>query len=137
MRLGREKTTDITDKDKAASLRGGLPDMKETIDIGREGVEGLPNQWPDSFDDDGKVFKQEVYEFWTRCKELHVQVMKCIGVGLGYDINYFDKYTEKGDNTLRMLHYPSVSTNAFDRAERAGAHCDVSGVVFCTCVVAC
>ena len=126
MRLGREKTTDITDKDKAATLRGGLPDMKETIDIGREGVEGLPNQWPDSFDEEGKIFKRDMYEFWMQCKKLHVQVMKCVGMGLGYDVSYFDHYTDKGDNTLRLLHYPSVPKNAFDKAERAGAHCDVS-----------
>lgn len=134
MRLGREKTTDLTDKEKAATLRGGLPDMKETIDIGREAVEGLPNQWPDSFDDDGKAFKQDIYQFWLRCKELHVQVMRCIALGMGYNIDYFDTYTEKGDNTLRLLHYPSVPKSAFDHAERAGAHCDVSMLLKTTMV---
>jgi isopenicillin N synthase-like dioxygenase len=131
MRLGREKTTTLTNHVEASALRDGKPDMKETMDFGRENVEGLPNQWPeDKFDNEGKGFKRDLYELWTACKALHVEVMRCIGMAMGYDAHFFDEYTAVGDNTLRLLHYPSVKPEAFKTAERSGAHTDFGTISF-------
>ena len=56
-----------------------------------------------------------------------MQVMRCIAVGLGIEEKWFDEFTDRGDNTLRLLHYPPVDKATFDKNEkqvRAGAHTD-------------
>lgn len=124
---GREKTTDSTDPAEIEKIRATAgPDLKESFEIGREGEEGLPNHWPD-FDEDGKTFKQRMLEFHDAGKNLHKLVMRAIAVGLGIEETYFDGYCQKGDNTLRLLHYPAVNSEVFQKNKltvRAGAHTD-------------
>jgi isopenicillin N synthase-like dioxygenase len=53
--------------------------------------------------------------------------MQAIAVGLGIDEHWFDKFCNAGDNTLRLLHYPGVSSKVFaenKNSVRAGAHTD-------------
>lgn len=124
---GREKTTDSTDPAEIEKIRATAgPDLKESFEIGREGEEGLPNHWPDH-DEDGKIFKQRMLEFHDDCKNLHMLVMRAIAVGLGIEETFFDEYCQAGDNTLRLLHYPSVNSEVFQENKltvRAGAHTD-------------
>lgn len=115
-------------------------DLKESFEIGREGVdqEGCENLWPDRFDEEGKeeegegkVFKREMLEFFELVKQLHVQIMRAIAVGLGIDEYWFDGYTDAGDNTLRLLHYPEVDAEVFRKNRntvRAGAHTDYGSI---------
>lgn len=115
-------------------------DLKESFEIGREGVdqEGCENLWPDRFDGEGKeeegegkVFKREMLEFFEVVKQLHVQIMRAIAVGLGIDEYWFDGYTDAGDNTLRLLHYPEVDAEVFRKNRntvRAGAHTDYGSI---------
>ncbi|THY93316.1 Clavaminate synthase-like protein [Aureobasidium pullulans] len=132
VRQGREKTTDVVDPseiEKQRALEGA--DLKESLEIGREGVAGLENQWPDRFDEDGKVFREKMLSFFEVCKDLHVQVMQAIAVGLGIDEHWFDKFCNAGDNTLRLLHYPTVSSKVFaenKNSVRAGAHTDYGSI---------
>ena len=126
---GREKVTQLTEKDDVEALRQAVPDLKESLEIGREGQENCPNMWvPEDMDGGwGGKFKTEMLEFFQQCKELHVQVMRSIAVGLGIDETWFDGYTNGGDNTLRLLHYPPVKKEVFDKNPnqvRAGEHSD-------------
>ncbi|KAK1057751.1 hypothetical protein LTR12_012854 [Friedmanniomyces endolithicus] len=129
---GREKTTDLTDAaDIEAKRAEEGADLKESMEIGREGEPDHPNQWPDQFDEDGKVFKKQMLAFHDTCKELHVKVMSAIAVGLGIDEHYFDSFCDGGDNTLRLLHYPEVRHEVFVKNEnqvRAGAHTDYGSI---------
>ena len=55
--------------------------------------------------------------------------MRAIAVGLGIEEGWFDGFTDVGDNTLRLLHYPGVSKSVFRRKDgleqvRAGEHSD-------------
>lgn len=122
---GREKVTDETDAHEIELLRAAEgEDLKESLEIGREGEEGHPNHWPKV---DGEQFKTRMLDFFDRCKDLHVQVMRAIAVGLGIDERWFDEYCDVGDNTLRLLHYPPVKASVFkenERKVRAGAHTD-------------
>lgn len=124
---GREKTTDSTDPAEIEKIRATAgPDLKESFEIGREGEKDLPNHWPD-YDEEGKQFKQKMLEFHDAGKNLHMQVMRAIAVGLGIEEKFFDEYCEIGDNTLRLLHYPSVNSEVFQKNKltvRAGAHTD-------------
>lgn len=104
-------------------------DLKESIEIGREDEPGLPNHWPT--DDEGLVFKQQMIKFFDLCKNLHVEIMRAIAVGLGIDEHWFDAYCDGGDNTLRLLHYPEVRAEVFKKNEnqvRAGAHTDYGSI---------
>ncbi|KAL1304392.1 hypothetical protein AAFC00_003392 [Neodothiora populina] len=133
VRQGREKTTDLTDPaeiERVRALEGA--DIKESLEIGREGLSnGLENKWPDVYDDEGKVFKKIMLEFFEQCKDLHVEVMRAIAVGLGIDEKWFDSFCDGGDNTLRLLHYPEVDANVFKEkpnSVRAGAHTDYGSI---------
>ena len=113
-------------------LREGTPDLKESIEIGREGDADHPNRWPD-FDGDeaGAEFKKVMQEFHNKCKDLHCLVMRAIALGMGLGEHFFDGYTGKGDNNLRLLHYPGVSKRVFEQSTqqmRAGEHSDYGSI---------
>ncbi|KAK7753447.1 hypothetical protein SLS62_004522 [Diatrype stigma] len=131
---GREKTTSLTDAEAVARLRAAAPDLKESVEIGREGDPDHPNIWPPE-DGEGELreigFKSTMLDFHDRCKQLHVEVMRAIAVGLGIDEQWFDAYTDEGDNTLRLLHYPEVPKDVFQANPgqvRAGAHSDFGSI---------
>ncbi|KKY18900.1 putative 2og-fe oxygenase family [Phaeomoniella chlamydospora] len=129
--FGREKVTQSADPEEIARLRATNPDYKETMEIGREGVEGMPNQWPEKFDEEGKEFTKIMKAFHLTCKDLHIQVMRAIALGMGFSETFFDEYTDIGDNTLRLLHYPPVLKSVFKNnpnAVRAGAHSDYGSI---------
>ncbi|TKX19369.1 hypothetical protein C1H76_8555 [Elsinoe australis] len=128
---GQEKTTDATDPEEIKRIRemeGN--DLKETMEIGREGEPGQPNQWPVG-GEEAEEFKRWMLRFHDTCKGLHVEVMRAIAVGLGIEETWFDEYTDIGDNTLRLLHYPEVKSEVFKRNKsqvRAGAHTDYGSI---------
>ncbi|KAF4550616.1 Non-heme dioxygenase in morphine synthesis N-terminal-containing protein 1 [Elsinoe fawcettii] len=125
---GQEKVTDATDPEEIKRIREQEgEDLKETMEIGREGEEGLPNQWPEG-DEEWKAW---MLGFFQECKGLHVEVMRAIAVGLGIDEGWFDGYCDGGDNTLRLLHYPAVKSEVFKKNTnqvRAGAHTDYGSI---------
>ena len=90
----------------------------------------MPNQWPDRFgDEEGKKFTEVMKSFFLTCKELHVQIMRAIALGMGYNETFFDEYTKEGDNTLRLLHYPPVLKSVVKAGQvRAGAHSDYGSI---------
>jgi isopenicillin N synthase-like dioxygenase len=131
---GREKVTQETDVTKVEALRGAVPDIKESFEIGREGEPDHPNQWPledRSGHEDLAGFKTVMLDFFDQCKALHVEVMRAIAVGMAIDESYFDDFVDVGDNTLRLLHYPSVDKKVFQinpGQVRAGEHSDYGSI---------
>lgn len=125
---GREKVTDLMDAAEIEAKREEEgADLKESFEIGREGEADFPNQWPDGFDEEGKQFKKQMLRFFEQCNALHRDLMRSIAVGLGIDEHWFDSFTDGGDNTLRLLHYPAVDSEVFKKSKntvRAGAHTD-------------
>jgi isopenicillin N synthase-like dioxygenase len=128
---GREKVTQSSDPDEIAKLRASNPDLKETMEIGRDGVPGQQNQWPDKFDAQGEEFTKTMRVFFDMCKDLHIEVMRAIALGMGLDVHFFDSFTDRGDNTLRLLHYPPVPKSVFRNNPgqvRAGEHSDYGSI---------
>jgi isopenicillin N synthase-like dioxygenase len=132
---GREKVS-MADVEDVNALREANPDLKESLEIGRDdepefpnmwpAQDGAPNQWPTEF-------RTEMKEFFAKCKEFHMLVMRSIAVGLGIEETWFDGFTNAGDNTLRLLHYPAVKREVFEKnvgQVRAGEHTDY-GMVSC------
>ncbi|KAK7940946.1 thymine dioxygenase [Apiospora aurea] len=127
---GREKTTQLTDINDVKKLREGNPDIKESLEIGREGEPDLPNHWPE---ETGELvdFKSIMLDFHDKCKEMHTEVMRAIAVAMDLDEKFFDGFTDVGDNTLRLLHYPEVRKDVFKinpGQVRAGAHSDYGSI---------
>ena len=111
--------------------KASIPDLKESFEIGPDGVEGFPNQWPDRFDEEGMVFRHTMMKFFDECKEMHRLVMSAIAMGMGLEESYFDNFVSNGDNNLRLLHYPPVKKEVFERNKgqvRAGAHSDYGSI---------
>lgn len=110
--------------------------MKESLDIGREGVEGMPNRWPDETEAGAAAglagFRETMLDFFERCRELHRVVMRGIALGMGLPADFFNPFVADGDNTLRLLHYPPVPPGAFrgGKCMRAGAHTDFGSLTF-------
>ena len=103
--------------------------MKESMEIGRENEEGLPNQWPDNIDEEGKEFTKTMKKFFLECKDIHKIIMSSIALGLGLRETYFDEFVRTGDNTLRLLHYPPTSRELFrEGAIRASPHTDYGSI---------
>lgn len=128
--MGREKTTQLTDKHAVDALRAAVPDIKESLEIGRDGVAGMPNPWPD-YDEPGRAFKQGMLHFFETCKSLHMEVMRAVALGLGIEETWFDAFTDGGDNTLRLLHYPATPKSVFRSNKeqvRAGSHSDYGSI---------
>ncbi|KAL8761065.1 MAG: hypothetical protein Q9184_002771 [Pyrenodesmia sp. 2 TL-2023] len=127
--LGKEKTSLGLSKEEVDAERVGHgPDQKESFEIGREDEEGYPNRWPPR-GDGGEEFRAVMLEFWARCKELHAVVMRGIALGMGLEEGFFERFVRRGDNTLRLLHYPGVGAEAFAGGRvRAGLHSDYGSV---------
>ncbi|KAL1966832.1 hypothetical protein VTN77DRAFT_3797 [Rasamsonia byssochlamydoides] len=128
---GREKVTQATDIASIAALRNANPDLKESMEIGRDGVDDLPNRWPDHLDEEGKDFKRVMQNFFHLGQDLHMKVMRAIALGMGLPETFFDEFTNSGDNTLRLLHYPPVSKDVFRKNPgqvRAGEHSDYGSI---------
>ncbi|KAF2155435.1 Clavaminate synthase-like protein [Myriangium duriaei CBS 260.36] len=125
---GEEKLNNVTDPSQVIDAREyGGEDIKETLEIGREGVPGEPNKWPAGDDD----FKECMVGFFSQCRGLHVELMRAIAIGFGIAENWFDDFVDAGDNVLRLLHYPEVNSNVFrsnGMQVRAGAHCDYGSI---------
>jgi isopenicillin N synthase-like dioxygenase len=121
---GREKVSQLVDINDVKKVREALPDLKESLEIGREDEPGHPNRW---LEETGDLvgFRKDTLGFFEQCRQLHVEVMKAIAVGMGLDDEFFNPFVDVGDNTLRLLHYPSVQSDVFKMnpgTVRAGAH---------------
>lgn len=130
MSHGREKVSSLTSKEDVEALKKCVPDLKESFEIGREGAEAWPNNWP-SGGSEADEFRTTMLDFFELCKELHVNVMRAIAFGMGLNENWFDGFTDGGDNTLRLLHYPEVSREVFRKNKlqvRAGEHTDYGSI---------
>lgn len=128
---GREKASHSHDRDVVARERAGNPDLKESFEIGREGVAGCPNRWPDGLDAEGARFRVLMQGFFLECKRMHRLIMMAIALGMGLEEDFFDEFVGVGDNNLRLLHYPAVAKAVFRRNRgqvRAGAHTDYGSV---------
>lgn len=113
--------------------------MKESFEIGREGDDKFENVWPRDSNYKlgggdggwGDQFRVTMMEFFDCCRELHRVVMRAIALGMGLEESFFEGYLRRGDNNLRLLHYPPVAKDAFKTGrERAGAHTDYGSVTF-------
>ncbi|TWU73695.1 hypothetical protein ED733_004844 [Metarhizium rileyi] len=127
---GREKVSQLGDLAEVDKIRSAIPDLKESLEIGRDTDPQYPNQWPVE-DGNLKGFRTDMNDFFGQCQTLHVEVMRAIALGMGLHEAFFDQFVHVGDNTLRLLHYPSVKADVFrinPGQVRAGEHSDYGSI---------
>lgn len=122
---GGEKLSNSLDQAEVDALRASHPDMKEALDVGWERLLD-DSVWPGENDGEMTKARLVMQSFTARCRELQLEVMKAIALGLGLEEGYFQEFLAEGDNTLRCLHYPPTKKEVFEKkgAVRAGAHSD-------------
>jgi isopenicillin N synthase-like dioxygenase len=122
VKIGRERVTQSKDAVEIAELRNKTPDIKETMEIGRDWDKTWRNYWPQESDAPG--FKQTMLDFFQTCHELHSVVMRAIALGLDLDEMFFEDKINEQYHNLRLLSYPSIETSLLkkDGQTRAGAH---------------
>jgi len=124
VKVGRERVTQSSDAAEIAALRTKAPDMKETMETGRDWDPIWKNKWPKEADSPG--FKQSVLQFFQTCHGLHVDVMRSVALGLDLGESFFDRKIDQQYHNLRLLSYPSIRTKLLSQEgqARAGAHSD-------------
>ncbi|KAJ3322509.1 hypothetical protein HDU76_013871 [Blyttiomyces sp. JEL0837] len=122
---GRERIAQSFDAEEVAKLRETSPDLKETIQFGKEPSKFI-NKWPTH----KPSFRPTMMEFFETLHNLNMEVMRSIALGLGLDEKFFDPYCNGKDNILRLLHYPTVEKTVLDRENqtRTGAHTDYGSI---------
>ncbi|OTA03554.1 Iron/ascorbate family oxidoreductase [Trichoderma parareesei] len=127
---GREKVSLLKDNAEVEKVRSAVPDLKESLEIGRDDEEGHPNNWPSEEGSSIVGFRADMLSFFEQCKALHVQVMRAIAMGMGFEESFFDRFVDVGDNNLRLLHYPEVKSDVFNTPGqvRAGDHSDYGSI---------
>ncbi|THU82718.1 oxidoreductase [Dendrothele bispora CBS 962.96] len=126
--IGVEQVSQMVfDPTELAAIRTKSPDFKESFDIGTSSPSPSPsssgtipeNIWiPDS---DLPGFKAYCTEFYNVCKSFEMlKLLPALAIGL--------EYHSKGENQLRLLHYPEAEAEVFESGKkgRIGAHTDFS-----------
>jgi isopenicillin N synthase-like dioxygenase len=91
-------------KEALNSLRRA--DLKETFNIRNPSQEGYAG-----FQGTSQEFQEVATEFWNQVTTLGRTFATCCAIALGLELDYFSNtLTELDLSTLRLLHYPPVST---------------------------
>ena len=127
---GMEKLSNLDTEGKHAELQElqqTAPDMKESMEIGKEPSPKWQNMWP--AEDDAPKFKETMTNFFNTAHGFHVHVIQCIALALGQDEHALDDYVDGRDCNLRLLHYPECEKSAFANGRmRAGEHTDYGSI---------
>lgn len=110
------ETLDIVDGENKNKM------FKESLEIGKEEEPGYHNEWPDELQDTS--FRQDLLDYFNTMDELHLEIMRLIGIGLKLEDPSFlvDRCNGQHEN-LRLLHYPALDEEN-GKASRANLHTD-------------
>ncbi|KAF3229401.1 hypothetical protein TWF106_004318 [Orbilia oligospora] len=125
---GLEKVSNLTrgtDTDSSLSKTRGIPDIKESYEIGSEHYLEQPNIWIPQ--DVLPGFQEFMTKFYWSLAEFSAEIAKALALGIGLDDeNYFEKFFTGHHNQLRLLHYPEVDASILEEGKgvRISAHRD-------------
>ena len=98
-------------------------DLKEAYNIGREfnstEMSGC-NRWIE----EDESFHNTVSDFFSACNETATSICEALAIALDLTESFFVNNHDKQDNTLRLLHYPSLERTPEPKQLRAGEHSD-------------
>jgi len=111
------------------------PDLKEFWSVGQEpsadaNDEHFPaNIWPSEV----PGFRETYLELFAALNETGMVLLRALAPKLGLDVHHFDPLVERGNSTLRVLHYPPLAPDVDPHSVRSAAHEDIN---FLTIMVA-
>ena len=98
-------------------------DLKEAYNIGREfnstEMSGC-NRWLE----EDESFHNTMSDFFSACNETATSICEALAIALDLTESFFVNNHDKQDNTLRLLHYPSLERTPEPKQLRAGEHSD-------------
>lgn len=97
-----------------------ISDLKEFWHVMREGMPGLPNQFPVQV----PGFKQVALEFFQAQEECALQLLGILGHYLGFERGHLEALVRGSKSVLRILHYPPLKGG--EAGLRAAAHADIN-----------
>ena len=101
-----------------------VPDLRETFNIGDEHDHVHENHWPQELPE----FKSAMLQFYENSNALHLEVLRCLAIGMGLGEEFFTPLCDGRFNTLRLLHYPECKrsdiSDEVEGRKRVGAHTD-------------
>jgi len=83
-----------------------------------------PNIWPAT----PATFRPALSRYFARVDTLSRDLMRLFALALGLDENFFDEKVDCGVSSMRMVHYPELSTTSESGQLRAGAHSDYGSI---------
>lgn len=86
---GRERVTSVTDESEIAKLRAAAPDVKESLEIGRENDPEFSNYWPTTTE--LPDFRTTMLSLRKELDALHLEVLQAIAIGLDLDPAFFEQ----------------------------------------------
>ncbi|KAI9058365.1 thymine dioxygenase [Trametes sanguinea] len=125
---GVEKATQSKDSAEVAQMRNKEPDVIENFSCGHDDSILGKNIWLPEGVLPG--FNEACQKFFWKCYNVEIAVLKAIAIGLGLPEDYITKSHSGLDQSLRLLHYPSVPAKKLVDGEmsRIGAHSDWGSV---------
>eukprot|EP00924_Labyrinthula_sp_SR-Ha-C_P010760 augustus_masked-scaffold_35-processed-gene-0.31-mRNA-1 protein AED:0.42 eAED:0.42 QI:0/-1/0/1/-1/1/1/0/331 len=105
-------------------------DLKETFDIGNDNEPDKPNIWPEAV----PKFKPVLLEYYNTMDKVHLDLLRCISLGLNLDEEFLTPLCNENHQNLRLLRYPPLDKKIQDKYKiedkdkeiviRAGKHTD-------------
>ena len=112
-------------------LDGGLPDLKETFEIGNEAETTFENRWPNK---ELPGFRETMLTYFKAADLLHLDVLRCLAIAMGLDEEFFTPLCNGNHQNLRLLHYPECQRSKISAAgqKRGGVHSDYGSITLLT-----
>ncbi|KAI0657415.1 thymine dioxygenase [Cubamyces menziesii] len=125
---GIEKFTQSNDSEEVAEIRHKEPDVIENFSCGHDDSILGKNIWLPEGVLPG--FNEACQQFYWKCYGVEISILKAIAVALGLPEDYLAKSHSGRDQSLRLMHYPSVPAQKLVDGEisRIGAHSDFSSI---------
>lgn len=139
--IGREDTSALKNVGKGGELKAKVANVKvgatmsnfavctaslhakleqEAFDMGHMNDKLCPNIWVP--EDDLPRFRGFMENFFILCSEVQMKILHALAIGLGLHEESFDKPHGRGDNELRLTHYPEIAVDQL----RSGAKTRIS-----------
>ncbi|KAI0335896.1 thymine dioxygenase [Cubamyces sp. BRFM 1775] len=125
---GIEKFTQSNDSEEVAEMRHKEPDVIENFSCGHDDSILGRNIWLPEGVLPG--FNEACQQFFWKCYGVEISILKAIAVALGLPEDYLAKSHSGRDQSLRLMHYPSVPAQKLvdGMMSRIGAHSDFSSI---------
>jgi isopenicillin N synthase-like dioxygenase len=112
-------------------LDGGLPDIKETFEIGNDKETTFANMWPN---EELPEFRTTMLQYFSAADQVHLDVLRCLAIAMNLGEEFFTPLCNGNHQNLRLLHYPECQRSKISASgqKRGGVHSDYGSITLLT-----